>query len=269
MAPAAQKPPSSERIAVVPLRNSVLFPMSVVPINVGRPRSVRLVEELVGKESALVGVLTQRSAETVEPTFDDLYEVGTLARLVKVIRLGPNNYSVVLNGMGRFRVERSLGLEPFMRAEIERLVDENADEASLGDLPKRLREATRKMLALLPNLPKETAGILDNVREPGALADLIASNLPEEQADIAFRQRVLEAADVKKRIEIVLSVVERQLDVLRVKGEITTMVQEELSRSQRDLVLRQQMRSIREELGEAGDDDELDELRERVARAPG
>ncbi len=267
MAPAPAKPLGTEQIAVVPLRNSVLFPMSVVPINVGRPRSVHLVEELVGKESALVGVLTQKNADTVEPTFDDLYEVGTLARLVKVIRLGPNNYSVVLNGIGRFRVERALGLEPYMRAEIARLPDVGADHEALGDLGQRLREATRKMLGLLPNLPKETAGILDNVREPGALADLIASNLPEEQAEIAFRQRVLEAVDVRERIQIVLGVVERQLDVLRVKGEITTLVQEELSRSQRDLVLRQQMRSIREELGEAGDDDELDELRERVARA--
>ena len=93
-----------ERIAILPLRNSVLFPMSVVPINVGRPRSVRLVEELLGQESALVGVLTQRNAETVEPTFEDLYSVGTLARVVKVIRLGPANYSVVLNGLGRFRL---------------------------------------------------------------------------------------------------------------------------------------------------------------------
>ncbi|MBK7582830.1 MAG: endopeptidase La [Myxococcales bacterium] len=267
MAPVPPQPQGTERIAVVPLRNSVLFPMSVVPINVGRPRSVRLVEELVGRESALVGVLTQRDADTVEPGFEDLYEVGTLARLVKVIRLGPNNYSVVLNGIGRFRVDQSLGLEPYMRADIVRLGDENADEATLGELPNRLRDATRRMLALLPNLPKETAGILDNVKDAGALADLIASNLPEDQAEISFRQRVLEAVDVRRRIEIVLGVVERHLDVLRVKGEITAMVQEELSRSQRDLVLRQQMRTIREELGEAGDDDEIDELRERVARA--
>src|SRR5215210_1306423 len=113
-------PPSAsvpERIAILPLRNSVLFPMSVVPINVGRPRSVRLVEELVGKDSVLVGVLTQRSADTVEPAFDDLYQVGTLARVVKVIRLSPSNYSVVLNGLGRFRILEAGGLEPYMRAD--------------------------------------------------------------------------------------------------------------------------------------------------------
>src|SRR6266516_645465 len=98
-----------ERITILPLRNAVLFPMSVVPINVGRPRSVR--------------VVTQRSPETVEPTFEDLYEMGTLARVVKVIRLGPGNYSVVLNGLGRFRILRPLSLEPYMRAEVERLRD--------------------------------------------------------------------------------------------------------------------------------------------------
>src|SRR5678815_1564332 len=118
------KPPEGllpETILILPLRNSVLFPMSVVPINVGRPRSVRLVEQLAGEDSALVGVLTQRNADTVEPGFEDLYAIGTLARVVKVIRLGPSNYSVVLNGLGRFRMQATTGLEPYMTAEVERI----------------------------------------------------------------------------------------------------------------------------------------------------
>ena len=119
----------------------------------------------------------------------------------------------------------------------------------------------------MPNLPKETASILDNVREPGALADLIASNFPEEHASIAVRQQILEAFDVETRVELVLGMVERQLEVLKVKSQISNIVQEEMSRSQRDYVLRQQMRSIREELGEAADDDEIEQLRERIARA--
>src|ERR1700753_2686389 len=140
-----------ERIAILPLRNSVLFPMSVVPINVGRPRSVRLVEDWVGNESALVGVLTQRNAETVEPTFEDLYEVGTLARVVKVIRLGPSNYSVVLNGLGRFKLEQPLGLEPYMKAEVERIVEPSELSSDLHQLGQKLRENTREVLALMPN----------------------------------------------------------------------------------------------------------------------
>ena len=94
----------ADGVPILPLRNSVLFPMSVVPINVGRPRSVRLVEDLLGRERAVVGVLSQISADVDEPTFKDLYTVGTLARVVKVIRLGQSNYSVVLNGLGRFRL---------------------------------------------------------------------------------------------------------------------------------------------------------------------
>jgi len=254
-----------ERVAVLALRNSVLFPQSVVPINVGRPRSVRLVEELLGREGAEVGVLTQRNPETIEPTFDDLYEVGTLARVVKVIRLGSGNYSVVLSGLVRFRLVEPLGLEPFMRAEVQRLRERPADEGARR-LADTLRENTRRVLGLIPNLPAETSSVLDGVAEPGALADLIASNLPEEHASIHARQRVLDAVDVAERVRLVLEMVERQLKVLRVKDEISTLVKEEMSRSQRDFVLRQQLKDIRTELGEA-DDDDVERLRERIALA--
>jgi ATP-dependent Lon protease len=256
-----------ESIAILPLRNSVLLPMSVVPINVGRPRSVRLVEEFSDDEQTVVGVIAQRDPDVVEPTFDDLYEVGTLARVVKVIRLGQANYSVVLNGLGRFRVLRPLGLEPYMRADIERLRAPRGTSEELEALGKELRSRMRQVLTLLPELPKETAGILDNVSEPGALADLIASNFPDEHAKLPERQRVLEALDPVARVKLVKQIVERQLRVLRVKDEIADQLREEMSRSQREYVLRQQMRTILEELGEAGEEDEADELQERVVVA--
>ena len=262
--PRARQP---ERIAILPLRNSVLFPMSVVPINVGRPRSVRLVEDLLGRDSALVGVVTQRDASTVEPTFDELYSVGTLARVVKVIRLSSSSYSVVLNGLGRFFTLESLGLEPFMRAEVQRVGETGELDDELHGLGGALRENTRQVLGLMPNLPKETASILDNVREPGALADLIASNFPEEHASIAVRQQILEAFDVKQRVRLVLGMVDRQLEVLKVKDEISSLVRDEMGTSQREYVLRQQLRNIREELGDGGDDDEIEQLREKVALA--
>lgn len=259
--------PNRERIAVLPLRNSVLFPMSVVPINVGRPRSVRLVEELAGRDRALVGVVAQRDADTVEPTFDDVYEVGTLARVVKVIRLGPSNYSVVLNGLGRFRVLRSLSLEPYMQAEIQRLGEDRVPREELAGLTQRLRESTREVLNLTPDLPKETASILDNVRDPGALADLIASNFSEEQAQVADRQQILEAAGVPERLALVQAVVDKQLKLLRARDAIAEEIRDEMSMSQREYVLREQMRTILEELGESADEDEVDSLRTRMMRA--
>ena len=262
-------PPSNEAdsVPILPLRNSVLFPMSVVPINVGRPRSVRLVEDLLGRERALVGVVSQRSPDVDEPTFKELFVVGTVARVVKVIRLGPSNYSVVLNGLGRFRIKSGLVLEPYMRAKIERIPESLVRDVELDALGAGLREATREVLGLMPNLPRDTAGILDNVREPGALADLIASNFPQAQASVADKQEILEAFDVKARVRLVLAMVGRQLEVLRVKKEISSMVQEEMGKSQREYILRQQMKAIREELGEGGDDDEIEELREKLRRA--
>ena len=257
----------SDSVPILPLRNSVLFPMSVVPINVGRPRSVRLVEDLLGRERALVGVVSQRSPEVDEPTFKELYTVGTVARVVKVIRLGPNNYSVVLNGLGRFRVKSIASLEPYMRSKIERIPESLVRDVELDALGAGLREATREVLGLMPNLPRDTAGILDNVREPGALADLIASNFPQAQASVADKQEILEAFDVKTRVRLVLAMVGRQLEVLRVKKEISSMVQEEMGKSQREYILRQQMKAIKEELGEGGDDDAIEELRERLRRA--
>ena len=260
-------PNETDSVPILPLRNSVLFPMSVVPINVGRPRSVRLVEDLLGRERALVGVLSQRSPDVDEPTFKELYTVGTVARVVKVIRLGPNNYSVVLNGLGRFRVKATANLEPYMRSRIERIPESLVRDVELDALGASLRESTREVLGLMPNLPRDTAGILDNVREPGALADLIASNFPQAQASVGDKQEILEAFDVKARVRLVMAMVGRQLEVLRVKKEISSMVQEEMGKSQREYILRQQMKSIKEELGEGGDDDEIEELRERIRRA--
>ncbi|MBM4362907.1 MAG: endopeptidase La [Deltaproteobacteria bacterium] len=259
--------PPGEELTILPLRNAVLFPMSVVPINVGRPRTVRVAEDLAGRERALVGVVAQRSADVIEPVFEDLYEVGTLARVVKVIRLGQGNYSVVLNGLGRFRIKEPLGLEPFLRARVERIREPRIADDRLAALGLRLRERTREMLALLPDLPRETAGILDNVREPGALANLIASNFPEEHASVEDRQRVLEAGEPLARVRLVLDLVERQLGLLTAKDRIATQIREEMTRSQHDLVLRQQMKSILDELGESADEDELTLLRERIARA--
>ncbi len=266
----ASEGPESTRLQalpILPLRNSVLFPTSVVPINVGRPRSVRLVQELLGQDRAYVGVVSQHRAEINEPTFSDLYKVGTIARVVKVIRLGPSNYSVVLNGLGRMKIVSPVALEPYMRARVERVVERRVIDVELEALGATLRESTREVLSLMPNLPRETAGILDHVRDPAALADLIAANFPPTQASVSEKQRVLEAFSVKKRVKLVLAMVAPQLEVLRVKKEISSLVDEEMTRTQREEMLRQQLSSIREALGEGDEEDELDELRRRILAA--
>ena len=255
-----------ELLPILPLRNSVVFPASVVPINVGRSRSVRLVEDLIGQERAVVGIVSQREADVDEPGFADLYEVGTVARVVKIIRLGASNYSVVLHGLARMRLEAQAGIDPYMRARVRRLPEDLERDAELDRLGSQLRSSMREVLQLMPNLPQETAGILDNVRESAALADLIASNLTIEQATVADKQNILETLEAKTRVRAVYAIVGRQLEVLRVRREVGAMVESE-GKSQRELVLRQQMKTIREELGEGAEDDEVEELRERVRNA--
>src|ERR1700729_2286011 len=142
-----------ELLPILPLRNSVVFPASVVPINVGRPRSVRLVEDLVGLERAVVGIVSQRDAEVDEPRYEDLYNVGTVARVVKILRLGPNNYSVVLHGLARFQIAQHVVLEPYMRARVRRIPEDLERDIETDALGASLREGMRDLLSLMPNLP--------------------------------------------------------------------------------------------------------------------
>src|SRR4051812_17173673 len=143
-------------------------------------RSVRLVEELESQERAVVAIVSQRDGEVDEPGWGDVYDVGTVARVVKVIRLGAQNYSVVLHGLSRMKILSPTSLEPYMKARIERVPEDLERDAELDALGARLRDSMREVLSLTPNLPKEVAAILDNVRESGALADLVASNLTPE-----------------------------------------------------------------------------------------
>ncbi|HEX4515238.1 MAG TPA: LON peptidase substrate-binding domain-containing protein, partial [Polyangiaceae bacterium] len=135
---------SIETLPILPLRNSVVFPASVVPINVGRMRSVRLVEELESQERAVVAIVSQRDGEVDEPGWGDVYDVGTVARVVKVIRLGPSNYSVVLHGLARLRIQGIAGLEPYMRAKIKRIPEDLERDVELDALGASLRESMRE-----------------------------------------------------------------------------------------------------------------------------
>ncbi|RYZ64775.1 MAG: hypothetical protein EOP08_08315, partial [Proteobacteria bacterium] len=145
-----------EKLKILPLRNSVIFPASVVPVNVGRIRSVKLVEELLGEERPLLAVVSQRSADVDDPTWDDLYEMGTIARVVKVSRLGPASYSVVVHGLSRMKIAAPEFLEPFMSAEIVRIPDDPERDEETDRLGQQLREAMRELLDLVPTLPRET-----------------------------------------------------------------------------------------------------------------
>jgi ATP-dependent Lon protease len=259
-------PVQTESLPILPLRNSVVFPASIVPVNVGRLRSVRLIEQLLELERPLVGVVGQLRPDVDEPGLEDLHAVGTVARIVKVVRLGPQNFSVVLHGVARMRIEAPEADGVVLRARIVQLPDELNRDAQVDGLAASLRKYTAALIEAIPTLAPELAQIVANVQEPGVLADLVAANLDAELLSTVDKQAVLATFEVAARIERVMAAVRRKLDSLKVRRDVSAMVESE-GKTQREIILRQQMRNIKEELGEGAEDDEVEALRDRLLAA--
>ncbi|MBE7454387.1 MAG: endopeptidase La [Kofleriaceae bacterium] len=254
-----------DTLPILPLRNSVLFPGSIIPIDVGRRKSVRLVEDAIAKERPVIGILTQRDARTEDPTSGDLYTVGCAARILKVIKLAKDNFSVILQGVSRFDVTGFDGNEPFLSAKVRAVPDPTTSDVELDALVMNLKDIAKRVVKLMEAVPKEAGALVDSVTEPGHLADLITSNL---ELEVAEKQDILETFDIKTRTRKVLQFLSRQLEVLKVRERINTQVQEEMGRNQREYVLRQQLKAIKEELGELDDGGgDLDEFGEKIAKA--
>lgn len=252
-------------IPLLPLRNSVLFPSSIIPIDVGRRKSVRLVEDAISKERPVIGILTQKEARTEDPDEGDMYRVGCAARILKVIKLAKDNFSVILQGVSRFEVRGFDSTEPFLSAQVTPIPDPTTSDVELDALVMNLKDIAKRVVKLMPELPKEAGALVDSVTEPGHLADLITSNL---ELEVSEKQDILETFDLKTRMRKVLQFLSRQLEVLKVRERINTQVQEEMGRNQREYVLRQQLKAIKEELGdldESGGD--LEEFQEKIAKA--
>ncbi len=254
-----------DTLPILPLRNSVLFPGAIIPIDVGRRKSVRLVEDAIAKERPVIGILTQKDARTEDPGSGDLYLVGCAARILKVIKLAKDNFSVILQGVSRFEVSTFDGAEPFLSAKVRSVPDPTSSDVELDALVMNLKDIAKRVVKLMPELPKEAGALVDSVTEAGHLADLITSHL---ELEVGEKQDVLETFDLKTRTRKVLQFLSRQLEVLKVRERINTQVQEEMGRNQREYVLRQQLKAIKEELGELDDGGgDLDEFGEKITKA--
>src|SRR6187455_1519998 len=254
-----------DTLPILPLRNSVLFPGAIIPIDVGRRKSVRLVEDAIAKERPVIGILTQKDARTEDPGAGDLYMVGCAARILKVIKLAKDNFSVILQGVSRFEVSTFDGSEPFLSAKVRSVPDPTSSDVELDALVMNLKDIAKRVVKLMPELPKEAGALVDSVTEAGHLADLITSHL---ELEVGEKQDVLETFDLKTRTRKVLQFLSRQLEVLKVRERINTQVQEEMGRNQREYVLRQQLKAIKEELGELDDGGgDLDEFAEKITKA--
>src|SRR5262245_3259346 len=154
-------------ISILPLRNSVLFPGSIIPIDVGRRKSVRLIEEAISKERPVIGILTQKDARTEDPGENDMYRVGCAARILKVIKLAKDNFSVILQGVSRIRVQDYLQHDPFIAARAQAAPDATTSDVELDALVMNLKDIAKRVIKLMPELPKEAGALVDSVTEPG------------------------------------------------------------------------------------------------------
>jgi ATP-dependent Lon protease len=255
-------------IPILPIRNIVVFPGTVMPLNVGRQKSKNLLDEVMPAEK-LIGVVTQKNADVEDPGAADLFTVGTACMILKLFKLPDGNQSIIVHGLVRFRLMGIEQTEPFAMGRIEVLDDVLSPGTGLDALVASVRQQANRVIELSPNTPDEAAQVLNSIAAPSALADFLAANLPIERDDIAEKQRMLDETDVEKRLRIIAARMATQLDVLELQSKIQSQVKENIDKSQRRYYLQEQLKAIRKELGEsdAGGGGETETLRTRLEAA--
>ncbi|HLK37128.1 MAG TPA: endopeptidase La [Polyangiaceae bacterium] len=254
-----------DELPVLPIRNAVLFPGAVAPFDVGREKSVALVEDVDNLSSPVIAIFAQRDPSTDDPGKDDLHHVGCAARVLKALKHSSGNYSLILQGLERIRLSEITQSAPYLKAKIGRLHETTTSDDEAEALSMSLRDIAKQVIQLMPELPREAGSLIDSIQAPGALADLVAANL---DAPVDEKATLLETVDVKDRIRKVLKLLTRQLEILKMRERINSQIKEEMGKNQREYVLRQQLKAIKEELGEDdGDQGDLDGLEERIAKA--
>ena len=251
-------------ISVLPLRDTVLFPNSFIPLAVARKSSVRLVEDAV-KDSSLIGVFTQRDASTEEPSQDDLYQVGTATQIHKMFKLPDGSLRLIVQGLSRLRLVSLTTAHPYLKANVEsaeELVTER-DHLEIDALQRNIKTNFQQVVSLSPLLSDDLQILSTNVDEPGKLTDFIASSLTT--LTTAVKQEVLETLDVHVRFDVLNRILIKELEVLELGSKIQSQVQSEVGKNQREYFLREQMKAIQKELGE-GDDQakEIEEIRAKI-----
>ncbi|MBA3433372.1 MAG: endopeptidase La, partial [Actinobacteria bacterium] len=251
-------------VPVLAIRNTVIFPVLAFPINVGRTRSVKAVEDAKATEEKYLGIFAQKDPKTENPEPHDLYQIGTVVKILKMVNVPGNKLNVIIQGLARARVVEWKEVNGTLRAELEVMkpeVPSRETEAMLGTL----RELAQKIIDLTPQIPPEAEFLVRSVNDPGQLADIVASNLnipPEE------KQGLLETFSTRERVEKVIALLNKEIQVLELSNKIQTEVKGEMDKAQREYFLREQLKAIQKELGEVDErQEEFEELKKAIRRA--
>lgn len=253
-----------DKIPVLPIRNTVLFPGVVIPITVGRQKSIRLVKNSY-RGDRIIGVVAQKNNTKGEPGFNDLFNVGTVARIVKMLVLPDGNTTIIIQGKQRFEIVERIKEEPFMTAKVKYLEDKfpSKNKRETKAILQSIKEAANKILKLNPEIPQEAQIAIDNIDSPSFLTHFLSSNL---SADVDVKQKLLEINNGSKRATLLLEYMLKDIQVLELKQEIQNKVHSDIDQQQRDYFLRQQIKILQDELGNEGPDHELKLLKVKAKK---
>ena len=234
-------------LPILPLRDTVVFPDSITPLAIGQERSIRLIDDVVSadRELALVTVL---NSDAEEPAWDDLYGIGTAATVHKLIRVPDGTLRVLVQGLRRIRIAERKANEPYLTGVFEDVPDINPGTPEVEALTRNVQGLFARIIGLVPYLPEELQLAASNVDDPSALCHLVASTLRIKTEE---KQELLELADVDERLRRIASILNRELEVFELGSKIQSQVESEMEKGQREYFLRQQLKAIQEELGEA------------------
>ncbi len=254
----------TDQYPVMPLRNTVLFPQQVIPIYIGRERSLKLINELNPKRKYIV-VVAQEDGSIEDPEPKDLYSYGTLANVLKVFDMPDNSKSAIVQGISRVKILDYTSVDPYYRAAIHTLDDEPLEnELELEALSNNLRQSFSELMNVAPNLTEEHTGMLSNIQKPNRLTDRAISLMTVPNKE---KQEILEELNIKIRIEKALTLISREMQRIKLGEEIQSEVHDEISKTQREYYLREQMKTIKKELGEDEGSVELKEIEDKIKAA--
>jgi ATP-dependent Lon protease len=250
-------------LSILPLRNTVLFPGVVIPITVGRDKSIKLIRD-ANKGKRLIGVVAQQDVAIEDPTFSQLNNVGTVALIIKMLQMPDGNTTVILQGKKRFLLKEEVQSEPYIKASVEPFKEiKPKEDKEFKAMVSSIKDMAMNIIQLSPNIPSEAGIAIRNIESTSFLINFISSNM---NADMAAKQGLLEVANVRDRAKLVLEHLTLDLQMLELKNQIQSKVRIDLDKQQRDYFLNQQLKTIQEELGGNSPDLEIDSLRIRAAK---
>ena len=250
-----------EKLPILPLRNNVLFPGVVIPITLGRDKSIKLIQD-ANKGNKIIGVVSQKDSKVEEPSYKDLYEIGTVAQIVKMLKMPDGSSTIIIQGKKRLKLEKEISNDPYLIAKISEF-----DEKKLKNISKKsvalfdtLKDMALNIIKNSPNIPSEASFAVKNIESPNFLVNFISSHM---NAEVSEKQKMLEVPNINDRAQLLLKHLNKELQMLELKNDIQSRVKTDLDQQQKEYLLHQQMKEIQNQLGENPVQQEINELREK------